>query len=162
MSRHPKICLKQREILCRQFVRINVKSWHHWFVFPAYSAHRFKMAQRNNYHPTWELIITISTLHQHVSQSVSRTYTGRSGRIPLCEGSWHGPALNGAGSFQQVTWTAFEPDHRASRELRTDPPAVARLWYRAALAVAGARHSCSTSMATINSRKWSGTLTIHR
>lgn len=107
-------------------------------------------------------VTTTSTLYLHVSWSVSRTDTGRSGCIPLCEGAWHGLALNGAGSFQQVTWTAFEPDHRTSRELRTDPPAIARLWYWAALAVAGAWHSCSTSMTTINSRKWSRTLTIHR
>lgn len=58
-------------------------------------------------------IIRTSTLYLHVSWSVSRTYTGRSSCIPLCEGARHGLALNGAGSFQQVTWTAFEPDYRA-------------------------------------------------
>lgn len=39
------------------------------------------------------------------------TYTGWCGCIPLCEGTWHGLTADGAGSFQQITWTALEADH---------------------------------------------------
>lgn len=75
------------------------------------------------------------------SVSKSRTYTVRCCCVPLCEGTWHGLTADGTGSFQQVAWTALEADHRAGRELWTDPSAVARLWHRAALAVTGAGHS---------------------
>lgn len=117
---------QQREISCRHtfsLVRINVRN----SALPALG-------------DSEEARALINSLELFMLAGCSLTYAGRCCGVPLCEGTWHRLAADSTGSFQEITRTALEPDHRVGWELRTDSPAVPRLRHGAALTVTGARH----------------------